>query len=554
MLKNIFFVLFVCFAVILASDVSNYKDGKQLLKTGEYQKAYLAFHDIGEGSVLYPYSSYYEAYCALRGKLYNEAASANIYPASNEKLPFSISRKNLKNIISYYHGEPQTPEQLIWLGKHFFEQGNYNEAVKCFESIPTTSSIDSSIPLYVARCSLVIGTKNRTLELFSALPNSAEKFYYSAVLHDEEEKKFMYDQILENYPESSLASDAAFYLYTDAKKKKNFEKAFRYLDFLEKTGKYKNMTYFERGILLYTQNDYYGALEAFKNSEADVYQEASLYWQAKCLEKLDKADISRQYLLRLQTLYPYSYYSYRAFFQTEYIPDISDIKYSPADIPAEDVPQRLKKLLAAEAFDDAIYELTSYYNIKNNRNLWEYYANQAIQKKQYYYVYRSYEGIKNNYLAYPLVYMDLIEQRISADEVDPYLVLALIRGESSYNPEAVSYSGAVGLMQLMPATAAAIASKIKLENYSLRNPSDNITMGMLHLKYYLKTIGVIKGVAVYNCGIGNMTRNFNNFDDIDLYVENIPIGQTRGYVKKVLGNYWVYKLLYDRNSKNPIMF
>jgi soluble lytic murein transglycosylase len=72
------------------------------------------------------------------------------------------------------------------------------------------------------------------------------------------------------------------------------------------------------------------------------------------------------------------------------------------------------------------------------------------------------------------------------------------------------------------------------------------------MKWVVNTLGTLKGIASYNCGTGALSR-FRKLDDLDLFMENIPYPETNRYVKKVLKSYWVYKLLYDRDSNNPIL-
>ncbi len=89
------------------------------------------------------------------------------------------------------------------------------------------------------------------------------------------------------------------------------------------------------------------------------------------------------------------------------------------------------------------------------------------------------------------------------NQVDPNLVRALIEVESAWNPRAVSYKGALGLMQLMPATAA---------QYGVRdvfNPKENISGGVRHLRYLLDQFkgNVRLALAAYNAGESAVTRN-----------------------------------------------
>jgi hypothetical protein len=112
-----------------------------------------------------------------------------------------------------------------------------------------------------------------------------------------------------------------------------------------------------------------------------------------------------------------------------------------------------------------------------------------------------------------------IKEASARHHVDPNLVRALVKVESNYNPHAVSSKGAMGLMQLMPATA---------RMYDLRNPFDaaqNVDAGVRHLKGLLENFGgnVPLSLAAYNAGQGAVERN----KGIPPYTE------TRNYVKRI---------------------
>lgn len=115
-------------------------------------------------------------------------------------------------------------------------------------------------------------------------------------------------------------------------------------------------------------------------------------------------------------------------------------------------------------------------------------------------------------------YGEIIAQMSQVHGVDPLLVRAVIQVESNYRPQARSPKGAMGLMQLMPATA---------RQYQVRNPYDpraNIEAGIKHLKGLIDKLGVELGLAAYNAGEGAVKR-FNGIP---------PYRETRNYVTKIL--------------------
>jgi soluble lytic murein transglycosylase-like protein len=134
---------------------------------------------------------------------------------------------------------------------------------------------------------------------------------------------------------------------------------------------------------------------------------------------------------------------------------------------------------------------------------------------------------------------------------DPALLYALARQESNFRPAAVSGAGARGLMQIMPATAAYVAGDPSLRGRAgrarLHDPSFSLELGQRYL-HYLTSHGavgddLIRLLAAYNNGPGNVARWLpaaSHRDDPFLFIEAIPVGETRVFVQRVLGFSWIY--------------
>lgn len=152
---------------------------------------------------------------------------------------------------------------------------------------------------------------------------------------------------------------------------------------------------------------------------------------------------------------------------------------------------------------------------------------------------------------YPIHYMDLINIHSENSRLDPYLIAAIVSVESSFQPNAVSPKGAVGLMQVMPNTGMWAATHLGLHEFEtdqLFEPDINICIGVWCLTRLIREFdsNIPVALASYNGGEANVRQWISNgtwsgsVDDI----EHIPFPETRKYVQKVLAMYSYYKWLY----------
>ncbi len=152
---------------------------------------------------------------------------------------------------------------------------------------------------------------------------------------------------------------------------------------------------------------------------------------------------------------------------------------------------------------------------------------------------------------YPRPFRKEVERWAKASNVDPDLLQALMREESLFRPWARSTAGAIGLTQLMPGTARNVARSLKLgpvDPWMLRRPSLNIRLGAAYLGELLSSLdgSKVRAVAAYNAGPLAVARwvRARPGVEIDEWVEQIPVSETRDYVKRVLGSYEAYRLVY----------
>lgn len=155
-------------------------------------------------------------------------------------------------------------------------------------------------------------------------------------------------------------------------------------------------------------------------------------------------------------------------------------------------------------------------------------------------------------LLYPRAHWDLITREAARHDVDPWLVSAIIRQESAFEPTIVSSAGAVGLMQIMPKDAPRMAKNAgisqAIRRADLFDVETSIRLGTYELanKRQIMDGNEILAIAAYNAGESAVKKWIADtpIDDIDRFIESIPYPETRLYVKIVLKNRNEYRRVY----------
>jgi soluble lytic murein transglycosylase len=168
-------------------------------------------------------------------------------------------------------------------------------------------------------------------------------------------------------------------------------------------------------------------------------------------------------------------------------------------------------------------------------------------------------------LIFPRPYEDLVQKYALKRGLEPAFVYALMRQESGFDREIKSGAGALGLMQLMPATGKTVAKKEKwprFDPYTLTEAETNISLGTAYLRDLHKDY---KGnhywvLANYNAGPeptkrwqGQSVTATGAERPLESYIEDISYWETRDYVKKVMGNYWTYRILWNSRMRAPVL-
>ncbi len=305
-----------------------------------------------------------------------------------------------------------------------------------------------------------------------------------------------------------------------------------------------------------------------------------LFWKAKWFLNQGKVEVARPILARLTSEYPNQYYSFRAeqilkndhfpwttrpglSYPPDNQPESLDVRPFVADLNPS-VASAIAELVRIGAPDDILTLLqliesgnkpsplgSLAYGLKKDYprslRLMRDYTLQNWRKGQR----EIPEALAR--ILYPIVYADEIAKYTQIYNLDPYLVQALMRQESYFNPMAVSSSRAMGLMQLLPSTADYVAQWEKMSGSQvgfLFNPEVNVHLGTRYLKYLHEKFDGNSMLAVgsYNGGPGAMGRWVSGSktlaSDPDMFVETIPYDQSRDYIKEVFSHYWHYRQLY----------
>ena len=310
------------------------------------------------------------------------------------------------------------------------------------------------------------------------------------------------------------------------------------------------------------------------------YLSNSLFWAGKIFAKRGDTAGRDAKWQQLEQLYPYSYFAWRARTlagDTTMPPsDIANGNVFPnIDVAAlneprittvtelaslnlmRDATREMKALAAAYPDNPAVaFRLADLYVQAGE----PFNANAVLQRRFKPFIRHGGSGIPHRFweILFPLSHWDTIQQEAAKRQLDPYLIAAIIRQESGFEPTIVSNAGAVGIMQIMPAEAATIAAKAGLpppSRQDLFDPNVNIAIGAAEFSQKLanESGNPILAIAAYNAGEEAVGRWLAHtpIDDVDLFVEAIPYAETRLYVKTVSRNRFEYRRIYESSTAAP---
>ncbi|MBM3712149.1 MAG: tetratricopeptide repeat protein, partial [Actinobacteria bacterium] len=383
--------------------------------------------------------------------------------------------------------------------------------LSCYGKFPLSSYADDSL-YFLGRAETSLGREDSAIDYYDKVVKNFPASNYSDdalyrtgriyFLRDEIDKaKAYYQQIINQYPDGDKAQDA----------------------------------YWEVGWIEYRIGDYSAAKNTFSDMvsrfKGSQISTAAHFWKAKSYKKLGETQEAVNIYKEIIAGKSYSYYTFASIKELEemqvspdftsvnreampYNPEISEVlpevykdienNYTDSGSGNEDLKfshiDKVKELLLLEFYLSADREIEAASKEFEEDNmgilqistlyLWakDYVNSQKIIAKYYSKLnsglnspYRDYFY----YLLYPYGYKEYVDRYSSEFDIDPLFVLAVIREESRFNPEAGSYAGALGLMQIIPGTGKSIANDLEIKNYTndiLYDPETSIKMGTYYLK------------------------------------------------------------------------
>ena len=385
---------------------------------------------------------------------------------------------------------------------------------------------------------------------FPAAPQAAEALYAVGRIHQQAGRDGLasdaFDQLARRYPQSALAVEARWRI----------------------------------GWMRYLDGDWSQAAESFSQLAARTQgrdHNAAAYWSARALERMGRSAAARATYASLVDMEAPDYYSLWASqrLASPSLRTLSPIATATEPIAASEpivveaapptdtfhIP-RAAELRAAGLYDLARGELSAAEREHRDDPLTLRYVVRAYPDVDGFaaavrLVRRldSAHGLsasERDRVLYPLAFWAAVQREAAAQAIDPLLVLAVMRQESLFDPEARSSANARGLMQLLPATAhrVARADPAVSEDDNLTRPERNIQLGVRYLRSLLDLFqgDTLKALAAYNGGENAVEKWERQFASLaaDEFVECITFRETRDYVKRVIGNYERYRQLYAR--------
>lgn len=551
-----------------------YSLGQNYFKKNEYKKAEKVFEQLKKIAEKDEYAIGANYYLGMINKEKNPQRAKAYFSLYLKSVPdgrFSLSSVQGLESLDLPLGSYEN--KLI--GRTYFLNGSYAKALPYLNKADMRTNWHYIFKIYHARGSYSLANKVfdegysqysasvdekelfDTLEYYAKNAGTSEKdgwykilekaqlnnsrgadyaLYRLARLSDNPLKEHLYHEIYKKYPDGKFASDALSNIF-----------------WIE----YKNRNYVEA--------KKYGYIH-IKNYPNTIASPRVIFWMGKICDKQGLKTEARAFYQKIINDYPDDYYAFRAGKKLEFYQNTpwktKTYRSLPPHVGAIHFPIKYTSLSDENiALINTILKLDDYILLneveKDNKLVqsWlnykekKYSRSATLARDALAEMEKKPDFSDSVYkLAYQLHYQNDINRFSYEFNLDAFLVAALIREESYFNPDAKSFAGASGLMQLMPATASYIAKSEGIRYSSLFNPSQNIELGCAYLSHAkdLLNNNDLLAVASYNGGPNAVKSWMKGLDyrNMDEFIELIPYEETKNYVKKVYRTYWIYTNMY----------
>ncbi|HEX5749066.1 MAG TPA: transglycosylase SLT domain-containing protein [Archangium sp.] len=380
------------------------------------------------------------------------------------------------------------------------------------------------------------------------------------------------------WPREGVADDAGFYvgwLDLQAGRFEEAVKSFTAFDQRHAGSRKRDEALWYRA-LAHIRLEQYGKAREVLDTLVDTFSRSSLvpqarYWSARSHElEGAKADVTGPAYEAVITTAPNSYYALLA---SERLRELgrqppAGFPEAPKQLESGEVPPELKLAVAltgAGLFSDAAEEVQARSSRIRNQEQALTFAHALLRLGEYGHAHavaarhlwgRAFGARVPEALAafYPRAFANAVESEATRYQVSPFLVWAIMRRESAFRPEVASAADARGLMQVIPPTARAIAKKLSEPEPApaeLFSPSLSIRYGSWYLSQLMKRFShPALAAAAYNAGPDAAVKWVKEKGalPLDLFVEEIPFRETRGYVKQVLADLYLYQSFYGKEA------
>jgi soluble lytic murein transglycosylase len=500
---------------------------------------------------------------------------------------------------------------------NLYDAGAYNDVIAASAQMPALLGVNPrSLPAGVSREIEYLKAKSyfKTARYEKArgiieslltdpgnLPTS-ELLYWRARIYDRLERDdtavTYYLDFSRAYPTDSLADDALYLAARTLEEMKRYDEAIRYYQTYLSTysrGEKVRDVLWNIGWLYYMKQDYAKAEEYFDRMTRDYRNKPEypqyLYWKARALERMGSSGEAVTIFRTVREKYIATYYGHLAglrlrslgvdvpatprddtFDESFWTRDFGKYDSFTSDTRITSHLTRALELMTMNMDADAAAEIELVVDrcvgdpdllvevARLLRYSGDYYTPILMAARHFSHLFDQYRpGANDVYwqMRYPEGYKKEVERFSKEFGLDPSFVYAVIREESLFQPRVTSWAGAVGLMQIMPATGKTIAAQLGVDDFAVEDLKDcrtNVRFGIYYLSDLMKEFGGEKVYALcgYNAGPGNAHKWIKSRDpgmEMDEFIENIPFSETRAYVKRILNTESIYRAVYEGDDQ-----